>query len=688
MSLLSVNPFLDPRAADSLNGKDFVRCFSPYLVDHMPEVFSQGNVILSGTIGCGKSMLLRLFDPNVRIAYFEKKKPFPLPEQLCHFIGTGINLSKSGILDIVQRMPPSPTDEELHRLAAIFTDYLNFWLVDDLLESYTLMSSQSECFGELINPLRSDAFIKTLTKEDCWFGYLRNCKTLEEVRARINYRLNQLRSWANWNVDDIDKEIRESKAAVGEPIATTVVSMKQTGLLHTDAVAFVRIDQLEELLHKNPSQAQVTRQFRERIYLALGRRDGRVSYRIGTRKYDNDALAMPGGRHLEESRDFTIIDFDTILRRGETSKGWLFKGFAEDVFDRRLNASFPPDTFKASRTHSLFSQFFGTSPSPARMIESIIVNQSTPVESLLPLEKLSPAWAETVKQVYRGQTSLFKPARPSYRIDPLNAALMCAWAFQNGGKKGLPARHELEDPPTLDKKWPWTVWWRKERMRHALLQLASKHQQRLVWWGAQSVLGLSSNNITLFLSIGRETWELWQRSLRSGESLPSFTEAPIEVQQVAIDNISKRWHQNLARQPGRPGGDVRLRFIDRIFAHLRTRLRKDQAMRYPGASGFSILSEELSHHKDLKRLLDECVAWGDLERIEHTSKRTDDKVKGGRHKFYANSILVPFYQIYESHTKEPYYMDTSELLKFASEANALPRNIDITEQPELNFGND
>lgn len=671
------NPFLDPRAADSLNGKEYVRCFSPYLVNFLPEIFSQGNVILRGTIGCGKSMMLRLLDHKVRLAYHESQQEFPVTESQRRFISTGINLSKSGILDIVQRMPSSATAEDVQRLAATFADYLNYWLVDDLLESCDLMLHHSDCFGDIINRSRMGKFVQQLSGLDCWVGYLSSCKSIEEVRLRINARLNELRSWANWNIDTLPKDIEQSKAAIGEPVAGTVACMKKSGLLHEETRAFVRIDQVEELLHKDPPQYRLTEEFRRQIYRALGRRDGRVSYRIGTRSYDNENFAMPGGRVLEESRDYVMLDFDSILRRGENPKDWVFKGFAEDVFNRRLTAAFVDDPLPSSSSRSLCRQFFGASPSPQEMAEHIIVEQSTPLESLVDLSKLPPRWQKYLHAVYNCKTGLSEVSKSGYKIDPLNASLAFAWALQNGGRSNQQPRFATSAPPLLSQKAPWTRWWKKERVRQSLLQLAASHNQRLVWWGTEHVLALSSNNITLFLSICRETWELWQRDLRNTKQATSLDTVPSTVQFVAIENISKRWHQNLAKQPGRPGGDIRIRFLDRIFSDLRIKLRKDEAMRYPGANGFSVLVDELATQPDLNKLLDECVAWGDLERVGHTSKHGAD---GGRRcKFYVNSILAPYYQIFEAHTKEPRYIRAQELLGHASSAKALPHAPEPTE---------
>lgn len=689
MTIHDTNPFLDPRAADSLNGKEYVRCFSPYLVSHLPEVFAQGNVILRGSIGCGKSMILRLFDPKVRIAYHDAEHEFPVPSNYRHFIGTGINLSKSGVLDIIQRLPSSASEEDIHRLSAIFADYLNYWLVDDLLESCSLMMNHRPCFGDLVDPTKLNKFVMLLVQQDCWVGYLDSCKSLEDIKQRIDSRLNHLRSWANWNVD-LDQEIERSKAAIGEPVARSADCMKRSGLLHSDAIVFVRIDQVEELLHKDPPQYRITEEFRRRIYLALGRRDGRVSYRIGTRTYDGDTFVMPGGRRLEESRDYVKTEFDTILRRSENVRNWAFKEFAHNVFERRLNAAFP-HPLKQKGNKPLFQNFFGTSPFPQALIEHIIVKQDTPVEALFSLELLESPWRDYIRSVYRRETALSPKSTTGYKIDPLNAILALAWALQRGGRKKAQPRHITDDPPRFDQKAPWTEWWKKERINQAILQLAISHKQKLVWWGSQDVLALSSNNITLFLSICRETWELWQRDQKVVVERPSVIETvPPSVQRVAIDNISKRWHDNFKKQPGRPAGDVRIRFLDRVFADLQIKLLKDKAMQCPGGNGFSIREDEIGLIPELERLLKECAAWGDLEEIIHTSKNATDKIRGQRFKYYANSLLAPRYQIFEAHTKEPRYVNAAELLQHAKKSKAIPQSVRSPrtrrEQPELNLG--
>src|SRR3989442_1597014 len=144
MMTTDTNPFHELFVTDSAPADEFVRYFSSFLVPYVPELFQDGNVVLKGTQGSGKSMLLKLLTPEVRVAYARKSEQlaktgqrtadFPVPEAYRNFIGAGVNLSKSGLLDIAQMLPSEPKDRDFQDLTALFCDFLNCWLLRDLLE--------------------------------------------------------------------------------------------------------------------------------------------------------------------------------------------------------------------------------------------------------------------------------------------------------------------------------------------------------------------------------------------------------------------------------------------------------------------------------------------------------------------------------------------------------------------------
>jgi hypothetical protein len=682
------NPFHELFVTDSAPADEFVRYFSPFLVPHLPELFQDGNVVLKGTQGCGKSMLLKLLTPEVRVAYAERNEEllkngqqgieFPVPEAYRDFVGAGVNLSKSGVLDIAQLLPSGAKESDFQVFTALFSDFLNYWLLRDLIESLQYIAENKKVFGQLVNPFRLDEFTEAISSQDCWFGYFSNCHTFAAFRERVAHRVLSYRSWNARNIPTLADDILKTKTVIGEPLSRTVQCLKEAQVLGRNVPVFLRIDQMEELWHREGNQAQLTHFFRQTINRVIGSRDLRVSFRVGTRRYAwSGDLEMPGGRQIEEFRDYLVIDLDQRLRRREDRAGWLFEGFASDVFRHRVAAE-PEEDPKRVHSQPITPQsYFGSSPTPHELLEKLIV---TPPEDPLKLLKLdenwSPEWRTYVFDIYHKRLNRKKPKTSAhYPANPLDALLAVAWGLQTGGVKGSPPKRFSAPPTHLP---PWTPWWEKERLMLAVMQLVVRHQQTLFWWGTEKILALSASNITLFLSICREVWDQWRRrSFDEGVPTTSIQRRSKEAvvfwksQAVAIDNVSKAWHRNFARQPGRPGGDVRMRFVDALGTWLRRTLLADHAMSYPGGNGFSLRESDLDAHEPLSRLLEEAVGWGDLYEVSHTTKLAKEKHKDPRKKYYLNPILSPHYQIPEAHTKEPLYESVDTILHIAAEARAL-----------------
>ena len=95
-----VNPFHELYMTETIRPNDFVDVFSPLLVSDAMELFQPGNVVLMGVQGSGKSMLLALLKPQVQIAYRRAERSFPVPDEFNRFIGAGLNLTRSGAIDL------------------------------------------------------------------------------------------------------------------------------------------------------------------------------------------------------------------------------------------------------------------------------------------------------------------------------------------------------------------------------------------------------------------------------------------------------------------------------------------------------------------------------------------------------------------------------------------------------------
>ncbi len=696
------NPFTEAYVTHTVSESHFVRYFSPVLVRPAGAIFQSGNVVVRGTQGSGKSMLLRLLDPEIRIAYFEAESNdsspdtrFPVPSELRKFISSRVDLNKSGLLDIANTLPDRPTPDDTSKLVKAFADFFNYWLLRGLLLCVDKINENANAFGGLIVAERRDAFALSLARQDCWFGALDNVDNWEGLKGFVKDRVVTYRAWANGN-SDLPEEIEKSGSMIGEPLARAAEELKRTGVISSDTNVFLTVDQIEALWMQGKHKRDLGQRLRREIHEVLGKRDDRVSYRIGVRRHDwgkGGSLAMRDGRELEELRDFRSIDIDELLRRGENAKAWAFRKLAKDVFRRRVRTTFaartdvPVELDKSER-------FFGPSPSPQEVIAAAIRQPDPTGERLLRLDAKWPEnWRAEIMRCYRKEVpGLPNPSAEGYSYDPLNALLLAAWGLQRGGgdKRASQVRRLAEDPPRSPNEPPWNEakkYWRKERFPQALLQLISRHQQKMLWWGEPKVLSLCGSNILRFISVCRETWDYWQRlsdaPLRKGDKEKGVV--PSEIQSRAIAEASRKVYEALRRQPGQPAGDVRIRFLDQIASWLRSRLLDDTSMSYPGGNGFSVRVSDLEKHSELRQLIEEAVGWGDLYEMEHTSKTKAERSREPRKKYYPNPALSPEYQLPEAHTKEPIYASVDDILDLAAKARAIsfpkPRKRDAEFEP-------
>lgn len=692
------NPFTEAYVTHSVSDWHFVHYFSPVLVRPAKAIYQPGNVVVRGTQGSGKSMLLRLLDPEIRISYADairnssarEEIAFPLAPDLCDFISTRVDLNKSGLLDIVNTLPLRAGSEEIQRLTVSFADLFNFWLLRGLLNSVEKMRQRPDVFGIEVDVNALDSFALKLADQDCFFGGLSSVSDWLGLKEAVKQRVVDYRAWANGN-RSLPEHVASTRTSIGEPLGRASDLLRETGLINRTTAVFCVIDQIEALWMQDEHKRSAGSRLRREIHELLGNRDGRVSYRVGVRKYDwggKSDLAMRDGRELEEERDYLLIDIDELLRRDEHSKNWAFRYLARDVFRRRIFTALPdrgalPDGLEKSEV------FFGSSPGPQKLITALIKNPDKNRADLLRLDEEWPdGWLTAIHRCFDREMANL-PTSPDDEVphDPLNALLLVAWGLQTGGgsKATGSQRRIREEPPHSNEDPPWNDakrYWRKERYPQAILQLASRHRQKLLWWGEPKMLSLAGGNILRFITLCRESWDYWQRlgdDRHDQEAGTPLVEPRIQAR--AAEEASRKIHDTLRRQPGSPAGDVRLKFLDEVAKWLRNKLLDDAPMSYPGRNGFSLRASQLEQHQEFKQLILEAVGWGDLYERRHTSKSKDDEP---RIKYYPNPALSPEYQLPDNHTKEPLYLtesDFSELLRIAEKAGAIRRAVSV-EKPQ------
>jgi hypothetical protein len=333
MKLPSKNPFSESPLTEHIAADEFVRIFSPELVRLVTPLFDRGNVILKGTPGSGKTMLLSLFKLETRIAY--QKNPainFPVPSEFCRFISAEVNLTRIRAYDIAHRLSQVSTQEDRESLARSFADYFNYHLVRSLLLNLqrlcdtSLGQLRAEC-GVSLALEKLDSLATQISLRSCWMGYLSGITTYANLLIRIDERIADYRKYFSIN-RDLPAAVMETRTEVGEPLYEVARTLREKEFISAKTNVVAVIDQLEEL-YQIEDHYDMSGIFRSVVNRALGLRDGHVSYRVGTRGYAwSSSLEMFGASQpLEETRDFTVEDIDLILKREESGQ-WHFPALA------------------------------------------------------------------------------------------------------------------------------------------------------------------------------------------------------------------------------------------------------------------------------------------------------------------------------------------------------------------------
>lgn len=629
MAIRNINPFHTLYATETIGSNNFVKLFSPYLVDQTSALFEPGHIILTGLKGSGKSMCLNLLDPDIRIAYANASDEFPVRKELRHFIGAGINLNTSGAGNFGQRI----IDNENQITPIVFGDFVNYWVVSNILISVKKIIQHPKIADEIGVSIKSNAlnkFAEILAKDDCWFGSLKGTINFESLQKNLSERITTYKSFINFNRDNLPKSILESKSFFGDPISATAKLLRETEVILPKVQIYIKIDQYEELISLAGEMTEFGKLFQQIIHKALSIRDSHVSYRIGTRRFAwPDELKVYGTTaFLEKDRDFKIIDIDKFLQRKENRRTWLFPKFAEEIFKKRVDLAEYKHEEKTKQNTDYLEKVFGKNLTPKEKALKYASSESR--DKLIEVEDNWPnSWVNDLKEIVKS--------------DPLSACLGEAWLRQKG-KVDCPHSASPKNRFPWDKK----IYWKKERTEQALMQIASKNQQRLFWSGKDDVIALSGGNILIFLSLCQHIWDVWLRDKKVKNDERFLPEIDPDIQNVGIFEASSYSFENIS---GLEGGK-RKRFVEFLGNEIYRRMTNDKSMSYPGNNGFSLKINEVELNPKVNEFLRSCTDNGDLFEMSHTSKTKGER----RRKWYLNPILSPYFKIPYIHTKEPMYL--------------------------------
>jgi|SRR5579859_2608093 len=627
---VKMNPFHELYFTESIDSDEFVRLFSDVLVEPALPLFKPGNVVLKGLPGSGKTMMLNLLKPTIRLAYKRANISFPVPPKFSKFIGSGINLIRSSISDFGQRPVDLEKSSDLNELSVYFGDFLNYWIVRDILDS---LQELGECMpneiGIHLDETIVSNFVKGLSNDECWFGYLSGTTNLIEFKQKLRNRTSAYRSYFNFNIEELPNGIKETKTSIGVPIVTTVQKLRELGVIDRDVQVFVRIDQYEELTWLDYSIPGMGTTFQSVIHKLLAMRDSTVSFRIGTRPFDwqqGSQKILGTSAKLEAQRNYKEVSIDEVLRRSESQVGYIFPKFAEDIFFKRLR-TFLPSFDVRSKSH-LLSEVFGDGYSASEKAKQIVKKSRDRVIS--PGDDWPKPWTTFLKELADE--------------DPISAKLGEAWALQKGKSR------IMKDIPK-ERPYPWEQkkYWVKERTEQAIVQIASRTRQGVIWYGKSDILNLSGGNILNFLSLCQHIWEVWMRDNRYLSSRNGLPKMDHNVQTLGALEASRRWFESIGSAS--EGREIRLFILYTGNLFYKT-LTDDNKMSYPGWNGFSVVVEELESNGKIDKFLKDAADRGYLVFKPHTSK-----IKGkARSKWYLNPLLSPYFKIPAVQTKEPWYI--------------------------------
>jgi hypothetical protein len=652
------NPFHDLWVTEILEPGAFVRMFSDVLVQDAEALFSTGNIVLKGRQGSGKSMLLNLLETSTRVAYVTTGTPYPVPEKQRCFLSAGVQLTQQSAALVAARAAEIPVERRAQTVAANFADYLNALLSRDLLRNIEYLARNQTLDPATIREVpvnlgaAADAkLISFLSTTETWHGIVGSTVSdFESLSAHLDWRLKQHRLYANDTLKELPQELLSTRSSAGLPVAELAEGLRSAGILPKDTLILLRVDQHEELFELE-RHSKLGTVFRQVLNSALARRDPRVAYRVGTRHYawETELASWGSGAPLEWERDYSVIDLDAILRRGEQSKGWKFPELAKDVLRRRLQfAGFGAPI-------NPIAALFGKTPTPRDRARKYAGSAA----SVIQMESgWSQEWIDYLNHLWSSG-------------EQLDAKFGEAWLKQESQKRGnVGASAQVSELP-----WRKNEWWVKERNEIALLQLAGDRQQALSWGGEKQIVDLAGTNILAFMTICKSVWATWQRrNARAAERQGVLPEFSVDDQLIGITEASQTWFKKI-----RVGleADRRTRLVSALGSWFRKRMLDDRRLAYPGHNGFSLPESSLSSDSELMALIKICRDHGDLLEAVHTTRNRNQE---RRLKWYLHPLLSPLFRIPSVRTKEPIYTTLQELATIVKQ----PKTINPNENDSVN----
>ena len=639
------NPFTELYLSEAIEDpQQYSQRFShEILTGETTALFREGNTVLRGSYGIGKTMLLRLFSPEVRDAYLKNPRERTLPPGLESTIAVNVNFTQAGFGSLGKRRL-KPDDEDNHeQWGLLFSDLLNDYIVLEVISVLEYLrgtgGAVARQIGAELDDGRLNDFAMRLSEDPCWFGGLQPIDGFGSLKRVLQKRIERYRAYINWNIARLPRSVTRTKTVVGAPLLAARKMLVAAEVLPNHSQLIVTLDQYESLYHVDyASENQVGTTMGATLCRVvnslLALRQSGVFFKVGVRHYawGKETRCLGTDQRLESGRDYQMVDLDNVLRRRENRRSWIFPKFAVDVAARRIAAVHGGR--KAAHRTELRKKFKGLSAEGE--IEKYCRRNP---------EKLRPTQGEG----WPAEWTVF--LKGLYDESKYEAKLGEVWVNQRARRPGGVS----ENLPSAAGDYPWQKgWWGKERREALLSQIASECQQRRHYAGWETLLTLSGANILVFINLCREIWDQWCRAGGEGD-ISDSDPIPADIQSQAVRIVANEWLEKLEEFPD---GATRRAFIVRLGSGIRVSLMNDRTLSYPGHTGFSLVEQELTTSTDVHAFLEAAIEYGALVGLPHTTKEDDKKP---RIKVYLSPILCPNFEIPASRTKEPYYTNVDEV---------------------------
>jgi hypothetical protein len=631
------NPFQEPLVTELIEDPSlYQKLFSEsILVDETTEVFRASNAVLLGPQGAGKSMILNLIRYKFLAQWLANEGRLPgALHGLGRFLGISINLVRANFHAFGRRSfsKVSGRSSEPNLDALCAADFLNHFLFRELILALQFLEQPKG--KDLAKWLRINdgsglKFVAAAADLSCWTGYYSGRKTVPDLLARVDERLNSWRSFLNGNIDTVPDEIFKTKSEIGTPLHAIGNLFQEMSSSREALPLYIIVDQYEVLPELNKTYGTDLQRV---VNTLIKARDPVVFYKIGARTYDwgRELRIFGAESRIEVQRDYIMVDLSKVLMRKEDAGGWLFPKFAAAVAYRRVSAMIGVDS-----NEDKITQMFG--------------KWSAEDEAALYFRTKAriPVVLRVIPSIYHD--ALLKICGSS----PLDLRLAGAWVLQQLNRK----LSEAEVMKRIPEK-PWAhQWWRKERIGVALVQIASAANQRRRYFGWKPITFLAGANISAFLLICSE---IWDAATKQGYLPLGGGALDPRVQTQGILNAAAKWLERDRNEAA--GGRMRYQVLSRLGPAIHSKLRNDRALSNPGHSGFSLRETDLGSSQTgmkVNEFLQNAVSWAIFEERAHTSRNIADKA--ARRKWYLHPLLCAAFSIPFIRVKEPYYTTIEEV---------------------------